>query len=713
MSLEIPKFHFDLNLHEVPDSPEEFLKFIAQCRSELAHPSPEDRKSVLAKIGFALRVTRQLYEAEKVFKEAIGLCSISNVGPLINAKIRLAHVYQWEFRFDLSNEIFEDLEKLYLSKTVSNSIKGTYWQHRGKNEFDQKNYSRALMYFEKALSIREGDSAPSDQIESSQFAIQQTKELLSPKGSSLKRQIIAIGGGGFSMEIDNPLLDLYVLKAAKKSRPKICFVGTASGDAQGYIDRFYSAFKKYECEPTHLSLFKGKFSNLREFILSQDIIYVGGGNTKNMLTLWKEWGLDRILYEAYLNGIVLAGISAGAICWFEQMLTDSVPGQLTMLNGLGWLKGFCIPHFDGEAERMPSTIKAIETKALRGNGWGIDDGAAVHYIDEEWSKVVCSHPDKSAQLFVGGDSTANIIESSYLGGEATLIRRAAIADAEQIHNAHMQSIREVCSKDHTEAEIAAWGNRPFNKEQRESSIKNDFVWVIEAAGAIQGYSHLKLFEKDGLKQGHILGLYLTPRILGKKLGQRMVSLMIEQAKEFCAQRITLESTISAHSFYGRNGFHDVGPMIAIKINNQDVRCYPMELDLSGKAERSGSIHHVEIYVSNLKTSLDFWSWFLMRLGYFEYQSWEQGKSYKKGETYIVFVQTEQKYKDVPYHRCRTGLNHIAFHASSEKMVDQITHELRERKVSILYEDKHPRAGGKSYGVYFEDPDRIKIELVAP
>ncbi len=177
MSLEIPAYKFDSNLHETPSSHEEFYNFISRCRTELANPSPEVRKSVLAKLGFALRVTRKFDEAKKVFKEAIGLCSISNIGPLINAKIRLAHVYQWECRFDLSNEIFEDLEKLYLSKTVSNSIKGTYWQHRGKNEFDQKNYSRALVYFEKALSIREGESAPIDQIDSTKFAILRTKEL--------------------------------------------------------------------------------------------------------------------------------------------------------------------------------------------------------------------------------------------------------------------------------------------------------------------------------------------------------------------------------------------------------------------------------------------------------------------------------------------------------------------------------------------------------
>lgn len=129
--------------------------------------------------------------------------------------------------------------------------------------------------------------------------------------------------------------------------------------------------------------------------------------------------------------------------------------------------------------------------------------------------------------------------------------------------------------------------------------------------------------------------------------------------------------------------------------------------------KGGSLHHVEIYVSDLIRSTHFWSWFLEKLGYCEYQNWKQGRSYKKGDTYLVFVQTEEKHLDVPYHRCRTGLNHLAFHALSKEMVDQITHELRERGIKILYEDRHPHASGGSYCVYFEDPDRIKVELVAP
>ncbi|KGP90624.1 hypothetical protein N780_04350 [Pontibacillus chungwhensis BH030062] len=130
--------------------------------------------------------------------------------------------------------------------------------------------------------------------------------------------------------------------------------------------------------------------------------------------------------------------------------------------------------------------------------------------------------------------------------------------------------------------------------------------------------------------------------------------------------------------------------------------------------KQGLLHHVELYVSDLEKSKELWGWFLGELGYEVFQKWDSGQSYKLGDTYLVFVQVEERYKDRSYHRCRVGLNHLAFHAQSRKQVDRITAELREKGTSILYEDKHPYAGGEDYyAVYFEDPDRIKVELVAP
>lgn len=128
----------------------------------------------------------------------------------------------------------------------------------------------------------------------------------------------------------------------------------------------------------------------------------------------------------------------------------------------------------------------------------------------------------------------------------------------------------------------------------------------------------------------------------------------------------------------------------------------------------GLIHHVELYVSDLKQSVEFWGWFLEDLGYYVYQKWDAGRSYKLGDSYIVFVQTDDAFLDVPYHRRRVGLNHLAFHAESRAHVDEVTRKLKRKKVTILYTDAHPYAGGSDYyAVYFEDPDRIKVELVAP
>jgi len=133
-----------------------------------------------------------------------------------------------------------------------------------------------------------------------------------------------------------------------------------------------------------------------------------------------------------------------------------------------------------------------------------------------------------------------------------------------------------------------------------------------------------------------------------------------------------------------------------------------------KKGEDSMLHHVEIYVSNLEKSRNFYQFLLPQLGYELYQEWPQGFSYIKEQTYLVFVQTEMKYLEHSYHRGHTGLNHLAFHAKSKEQVDQLTLALKERQVSILYTDRHPYAGGNDYyAVFFEDPDRVKLEVVAP
>jgi dipeptidase E len=208
-------------------------------------------------------------------------------------------------------------------------------------------------------------------------------------------QIVAMGGGGFSMEPDNPLLDRYVLSLTGNARPRICFVPTASGDPQSYVVRFYEAFARLPCEPCHLSLFSLPTADLRGFVLEQDLIYVGGGNTKSMLALWREWGLDQIFREAWEAGIPLAGVSAGSICWFEQGLTDSIPGPLTVLPCLGFLPGSNCPHYDGEANRRPSLHRCLSEGTIA-EGYAADDGTALHFIGDRLERVVTSRPNARA-----------------------------------------------------------------------------------------------------------------------------------------------------------------------------------------------------------------------------------------------------------------------------------------------------------------------------
>lgn len=226
------------------------------------------------------------------------------------------------------------------------------------------------------------------------------------------KQIIAMGGGGFLMEPENPLLDRYILRQAGKERPKICYVGTASGDAESMLENFYKFFNEENCEPSHLSLFRPPSRDLESYVLEKDIIYVGGGNTKNLLALWREWGLDEILKKALDQGIVLAGISAGSICWFEEGVTDSYGDGLEPLKALGFLKGSNCPHYDGEADRRPTYRKLIDEETLQ-PGIAADDGVAIHYIDGEVNKIVSSHPDVRGYFVSPGNEEE--LETVYLG----------------------------------------------------------------------------------------------------------------------------------------------------------------------------------------------------------------------------------------------------------------------------------------------------------
>lgn len=199
-------------------------------------------------------------------------------------------------------------------------------------------------------------------------------------------EIIAIGGAAFSAEPRNLALDRYILEQAKAPRPKVLMIPTATGDNPEYIGKFYAAYDALDAQPAHLPFFH-RTPDLRALVLAQDVIFVGGGNTKSMLAVWREWGLPEILQEAADAGIVMAGVSAGAICWFDQGVTDSWADRLRPLPCLGWLKGSCCPHYDGEVERRPA-YHALLAEGLLKPGYAIEDGVAAHFTNGELAVVV-------------------------------------------------------------------------------------------------------------------------------------------------------------------------------------------------------------------------------------------------------------------------------------------------------------------------------------
>ena len=212
----------------------------------------------------------------------------------------------------------------------------------------------------------------------------------------MKKQIIAIGGGGFGRSPGEGLIEKYILDQSEKDVPNICFIPTATGDNEAYKVNYYSTFSKLDCSPSHLDFFK-RTPDLKELILKQDVIFVGGGNTKSMLAVWKDWGLDLVLKEAYEKGVIMSGVSAGAICWFDQGITDSWAEDLKVMDCLGFIEGACCPHYDEEPQRKPSLNKFITEKALK-SCYAVDGGCALHIEDEKEFKSVVFSKNKNSFL---------------------------------------------------------------------------------------------------------------------------------------------------------------------------------------------------------------------------------------------------------------------------------------------------------------------------
>ena len=221
----------------------------------------------------------------------------------------------------------------------------------------------------------------------------------------MKKQIIAIGGGGFGRNPGEGVIEKYILDQANKKSPNICFIPTATGDNEAYKVNYYATFSKLECKPTHLDFFK-RTPDLKSLIQAQDVIFVGGGNTKSMLAVWKDWQLNEILREAYEAGVIMCGVSAGAICWFDRGVTDSWSKELKIMDCLGFVTGVCCPHYDEEPERKPFVSKSLSSNDMD-SCYSVDGGCALHMIDGEPLKSIVFKKKKNAFLVTMDNSVLN------------------------------------------------------------------------------------------------------------------------------------------------------------------------------------------------------------------------------------------------------------------------------------------------------------------
>jgi dipeptidase E len=226
-----------------------------------------------------------------------------------------------------------------------------------------------------------------------------------------------MGGGGFTMEPTNPLLDDYLLTLTRSQQPRILFLPTASGDTNTQINAFYARFGGRACQPTHLSLFRlGDLErSLEQTVLEQDIVYVGGGSMRNLLAIWRAHELDRMLTSAWQGGVLLAGLSAGAMCWFEGGITCS-SGAPEPIAGLGLLAGSLTVHADGEPERLPVWLAGVRDGRLPG-GWAADDGVGLLFRGQQLERTVSSRPGAGAQRVdaLAGELVRHRLEPELLG----------------------------------------------------------------------------------------------------------------------------------------------------------------------------------------------------------------------------------------------------------------------------------------------------------
>jgi dipeptidase E len=233
------------------------------------------------------------------------------------------------------------------------------------------------------------------------------------------RLIVAMGGGGFQMPPDDGRLDAFLLSLARersgRDRPRVAFIPTAAADDDWAVARFYETYAR-TAEPSHLALFARTVEDVDAYLLEQDLVFIAGGNTVNMLAIWRQHGVDRALLAALDAGVVMSGMSAGGTCWFEGFTTDSFGPQLRAVrDGLGALEGSFVPHYHSEAQRQPLFHHLVADATLPA-GYGVDDGVALVFRGRELAEVVTTAPERGAWRVeaVGGEVVERCLDARQL-----------------------------------------------------------------------------------------------------------------------------------------------------------------------------------------------------------------------------------------------------------------------------------------------------------
>ncbi len=254
------------------------------------------------------------------------------------------------------------------------------------------------------------------------------------------KQIIALGGGGFSDQPDNLILDEYILEQTTKSKPNILFIPAAGGDHPDYVTKFYAGYQNFSCNPDHIALTREKYSysKLEKIVMKQDIIFVGGGSPFRLMNVWKECGMDKLLRQAYQIGIIMSGMSAGAVSWFEDGFRNPKGDEYYRINCLGLLEGSFCPHYDAQPNLRKNYRRLVRSKKLQ-SGYGVQDGVALHFINSELAHVVSSYPEAKAFLVKKSAFrlTEKIIKPKYLGVsevKSRLIESTNLLEIEKAEN---------------------------------------------------------------------------------------------------------------------------------------------------------------------------------------------------------------------------------------------------------------------------------------